>query len=157
MPDEFRAKLLALLEEHEQRHKTELEEAFRRGGEHMRDSIFRAAQSPMPPAKLAPIESPDSVAMVGIIQRAARGSVGSAIDAVLAEQPGLLVPQIEEAVLLVDPGIAKKSVGNKLRSMEGKRYKRDRPGGYRWFLIDQMVDREVGEPTPQAPASDLLR
>ena len=153
MQDDIKAKILALFEEQDRRHKIELEEAFRIGGEQMRDSIFRAAQSPVTPAKFiaAEFSSSDvsSATAVGAIQRAPRGSVGKAIDTVLSERPGLLVPQLEEAVLEVDPEIAKKSVGNELRRMEGTKYKRDRPSGYRWFLINQPVDQEGGESTLQ--------
>lgn len=160
MQEEFKAKLLALLEEQERRHKVELEEAFRKGGEHMRDSILRAAQSPVPTPKVVAAEfrstSTSSAQMVGVAHRAPRGSVGKAIDTVLAEHHGLMVPQLEEAVLQIDAEIAKKSIGNELRRMEGTKYKRDRPGGYRWFLIDQQVDQEGGEPTPQTSASELL-
>jgi hypothetical protein len=142
MQEDFKAKFLALFEEQERRHKIELEEAFRAGKEQMRGSILRAAQSP---------SSTNRVLAAITIQRVPRGSVEKAIDAVLVDRPGLLVPQIEEAVFLLDPEIAKKSVGNRLRIMEGNKYKRDRPGGYRWFLIDQQVDQGVGPVPKDAP------
>jgi len=160
MQDDLKAKILALFEEQERRHKVELEEAFRSGGEQMRDSILRAAQSPSPTNRVVLAEFSSGgtsvSAAMSTIQRAPRGSVGRAIDTVLLEKPGLLVPQLEEAVLEVDPEIAKKSVGNELRRMEGNKYKRDRPGGYRWFLIDQQVDQEVGEPTEQSSAPSIF-
>jgi hypothetical protein len=135
-------------------------EAFKAGGEAMRDSILRAAQSPVatatPGTSALPPNSLSAVAAAAAIQRAPRGSVGKAIDTVLSEKPGMLVPELEEAVLQADPEIAKKSVGNELRRMEGNKYKRDRPRGYRWFLIDQPVDQEIGEPTPQTAASDIF-
>jgi hypothetical protein len=153
MPDDFKARVLALLEEWERHHKTQLDDAFRKGGEQMRDLILRAAQSPTMTTQAAAPDPVDKVSMAGTAQRAPRGSVGRAIDAVLSEKPGLLVPQLEEAVLEADPEVARKSVGNHLRHLEGTKYKRDRPGGYRWFLIHQQVDQVAGEPTPQPSAS----
>jgi hypothetical protein len=161
MQEDFKAKLLAMLEEQEHRHKMELEEAFRKGGEHMRDSILRAAQTPPSAPRIGAAEGAapgtSSATAIGIAHRAPRGSVGKAIDTVLAERPGLMVPNLEEAILQIDSEIAKKSIGNELRRMEGNKYKRDRPGGYRWFLIDQQVDQKVGEPTPQTSASDIFQ
>jgi hypothetical protein len=136
---------------------------FAEGREAAKHTLLNALQFAM-------VEQPDTATFLGSaaspqepvvganpisdsIKRAPRGSVGKAVDSVLTDKPGLLTPEIEERVLQIDPEIARKSVGNELRRLEGKKYKRDRPGGYRWFLIDQPVGQEGGEPTPRAPAS----
>jgi hypothetical protein len=137
---------------------------FAEGREAARQTLFNALQFAM-------TERPDTATFLGSaavyeppgtaganpgsesVKRAPRGSVGKAVDSVLADRPGMLTPEIEERVLQNDPEIARKSVGNELRRLEGKKYKRDRPGGHRWFLIDQPVGQKGGEPTPHPSAS----
>lgn len=133
-------------------------DAFKAGGDAMRDSIIRAAQVPItsPQAHNPPQPVVEKVERAPGA-RAPRGAVGRAIDAILKTKPGCSIPDLEELVWRENREIARKSVGNEVRRMEGTKYKRDRPGGYRWFLIDHPVDQEGGEPTPQASASDLLR
>ena len=157
MPEDFRTKFLALLEEHETSHKIEVEEARRKGGEEMRESILRAVQSPISAPKPAVSDFSPSVASASAVHRAPRGSVEKAIDAAFDQGgDGMTITEIEERALSFEREISPKSVGNKLRYLEGKRYRRDRDGGYKWFRIDQRVDPEVGEPTPQASASDIF-
>ena len=160
----FSRKLAALIEEFKA---TVWREAFQAGGEAMRESIMRAAQTPVMPMG-SPILDAKRVTSdanhlslntasrepIGPVKRAPRGSVGRALESVIGKYPGLAVTEIEERVLQLDREIARKSIGNELRRLEGKRYKRDRPGGYRWFLIDQAVGQEVGEPALTTPASD---
>jgi hypothetical protein len=132
-------------------------EAFKAGGDAMRDTILRAAQAPIADVGIlkpqtAAEERTDRVPGT----RAPRGAVGRSIDLVLEVYPGSSIPDIEEMVARENKEIARKSVGNEIRRMEGKKYKRDRPNGYRWFLIDHNVNQEVGEPTPPASASDIF-
>jgi hypothetical protein len=131
-------------------------EAFKAGGDAMRDSILRAAQGPLAVTDVPKptIAETNTDRVVGT--RAPRGAVGRSIDLVLELYPGSSIPDIEEMVAHENKEIARKSVGNEVRRMEGKKYKRDRPGGYRWFLIDHNVNQEVGEPTPEASASDIF-
>lgn len=84
--------------------------------------------------------------------RAARGAVGKAIDPILRANPGMLVPDLESEVKRLHPEIHPKSIGNELRRFEGEKYKRDREGGYRWFLIEDQDGGRTGAP---APAADM--
>src|ERR1700722_4294859 len=104
-------------------------EAYKAGSDAMRDSILRAAQSPIPPSNVPVTESPDNVTFSGATQRAPRGSVGRAIDALLKEHPGLSIQHMEKIIALHQPEIAQKSIGNELRRMEGRKYKRHPEGG----------------------------
>jgi hypothetical protein len=131
-------------------------EAFKAGGEAMRDSILKAAQSPSPSVNEPPDAWSSGLPILAAAMRAPRGSVGRAIDALLREHPGLSVGHMEKIFSEHHQEIAQKSIGNELRRMEGNKYKRDRPGGYRWFLIDQQVDQKVGEPTHESSASDIF-
>ena len=131
-------------------------EAFKAGGDAMRDSVIRAAQDPLaaPEVPKPAMAETNTDRIVGT--RAPRGAVGRSIDLVLELYPGSSIPDIEEMVWQENKEIARKSVGNEVRRMEGKKYKRDRPGGYRWFLIDHHVDQKVGEPTPETSISDIF-
>jgi hypothetical protein len=153
----FRTRFLALLDEQEASHQIELEEAHRKGGEEMRESILRAAQSPISAPKPAVSNFAPSVAATPAVHRASRGSVEKAIDAALDQGgDGMTITEIEERALSFDKEISPKSVGNKLRYLEGKRYRRDRAGGYKWFRISQTVDPEGGWPATTAPASNVF-
>ena len=67
--------------------------------------------------------------------RVARGLVQATVEAVIAQHPGLSISEIEKLVLEKEPAISQKSVGNELRRGEtAGKYKRDRPGGYSWYL-----------------------
>lgn len=70
--------------------------------------------------------------------RAAAGSVGQAIDLVLADQPGLRIVDIQNMAVELDPAISRSSVTNELRRKVGTRYRKD---GTRWFRIG---DQEKG-------------
>lgn len=71
-------------------------------------------------------------------RKARRGLVGPTIDAILKANPGLTIADYEGLVLKQEPEIAIKTVGNHLRSGERTgRYRRDRPGGYQWYLVEK--------------------
>jgi hypothetical protein len=129
---------------------------FEAGRQAMRDSILRAAEAPSPAPASTPQRSLNLEMAPGsgrsIFRRAPRGSVGQAVDDVLRAEPGLSIIDIESRVEKLNPEISIKSVGNELRRLEGKKYKRDRPGGYQWFLVN---DREGGETGAPAPAAEM--
>jgi hypothetical protein len=114
----------------------------------MRESILRAAQAPAPapPAKIVlDLNKPPK-------ERAPRGAVAAAVEALLKDIPdGALVTELEAQAAVRFPDIATKSIGNELRRGEDRRYRRDRPGGYRWFLI---ADGDQESPGPDAQSSD---
>jgi hypothetical protein len=151
---------------------------FKAGGEAMRDSILRAVHTPAPPSQSpvslappypapppqAPV-SPAPVSPAGETSpghsgtpagpRAPRGSVGRTIDGLLADRPeGILISELEKVASAAE-GIAIKSVGNELRRYEGKKYRRDRPGGHRWFLIGTS-DQKGGATGAGASAADSI-
>lgn len=77
----------------------------------------------------------DSDVPVPPVQRARRGIVGATLTTVLKENPGLTVSDYERLVVEREPEISIKSVGNELRRGERDgRYRRDRPGGYHWYI-----------------------
>jgi hypothetical protein len=149
---------------------------FKAGGEAMRETILRAVHTPVPPApspvSLAPPYpapppqapvSPAPVSPAGETSpghsgtpaglRAPRGSVGRTIDGLLADRTeGILISELEKVASTAE-GIAIKSVGNELRRYEGKKYRRDRPGGHRWFLI-RTSDQEGGATDTGTSAAD---
>lgn len=129
--------------------KSTLETAYRRGfragGEAMRQSILRAAASPEGAAST----------MTPTSNRAPRGAVGDFLADLLTKHPGLTMSEIEVRGAVEAPELATKSLGNDLRRREGTRYRRDRPGGNRWFLIDDAADQErapTNEGGDNAPA-----
>ncbi len=84
--------------------------------------------------------------------RAPRGLVKNAVELVVREQPGLQITDYERIVTEAHPEIAIKSIGNQLRSGEREgRFKRDRPGGYRWFPADWQNDAAGGTIVPNPP------
>lgn len=132
------------------------ERGFRDGGAAMRKNLLRALGEEPPaivrpdraelaPPPIPPLPDPKAGTLQDMwerlpqkspIQRAPRGSVGRALGNVLSvDGDGLTVSEIEELVELIDPEISRKSVGNELRRLEGKKYRRDRPGGYKWYLM----------------------
>jgi hypothetical protein len=150
---EFVQELSALIERFKG---TVWREAFKAGGEAMRDSILRAAQDPITVNQpLEPLAAAGERAE-RLGTRAPRGAVGRAIDALLKEHPGISIQHMEKIISLHQPEIAQKSIGNEVRRMENIKYRRDHPGGYLWFLIDHSVDQEVGEPTSQASVPNIF-
>jgi len=154
--DELRALIMAAIEELGSRR-------FNEGGAAMREAILRATQHPLEMmmahtggmANLAKsiVGSASTVTVEESTKaRAPRGSVGKAIDPLLRANPGMLVPDLEAEVKRRHPEIHPKSIGNELRRFEGGKYKRDREGGYRWFLID---DQDGGQTGAEAPAADM--
>lgn len=129
---------------------------FNEGGSAMREAIFQATKfqhetflgsAGVKPAIADSASSPEAVRA-----RAPRGAVGNAIEPILRANPGMLVPDLEAAVKQLHPEIHPKSIGNELRRFEGEKYKRDREGGYRWFLVD---DQDGGRTGAGAPAADM--
>lgn len=67
--------------------------------------------------------------------RVARGLVRDTVAMALELEPGKSIKEYEALVLELEPDISIKSIGNELRRGEADgRYKRDRSGGYRWYL-----------------------
>lgn len=90
-------------------------------------------------------------------QRVRRGLVQDTVAAALVLEPGLTIKGYEELVAQMEPEISSKSVGNELRRGEqSNRYKRDRPGGYRWYLVS--ADGEAADQvSDQTAASDSIQ
>jgi len=73
--------------------------------------------------------------------RVARGLVQDTVAMALELEPGKSIKEYEALVLDLQPEISVKSVGNELRRGERDgRYKRDRPGGYRWYLGSAEIE-----------------
>lgn len=69
----------------------------------------------------------------------------------LEREPGKSIKEYEHIVLELEPEISVKSVGNELRRGEADgRYKRDRPGGYRWYLASSEIEAADNDPTEAA-------
>ncbi|CAN5697707.1 hypothetical protein BH10PSE5_BH10PSE5_15820 [soil metagenome] len=113
---------------------------WRDGSAVMRESILRAAETPMPDEGLSqagPVPKASDAE-----SRAPRGLTAKAIRAVLTEEPGLPVIEIASRVTARFPEVAAKSVGNELRRREDKDYRRE--GKYAWFLISQGAKESGG-------------
>jgi len=136
--------------------------AYNDGAEHMRDLILSAAAVKLPESGDHPqLSSPNSTGVSSVYlahtadrngRRAPRGSVGAAIDSVLRKKPGLPIVELETEVARLNPEVSIKSVGNELRRMEGRKYRRDRAGGYHWFLLDEQVGGATDAVTSAANA-----
>ena len=86
--------------------------------------------------------------------RARRGLVGATITKALKASPGLTVGEYEQLVSRLEPEISVKSVGNELRRGERDgRYKRDRPGGYLWYLAGSDETETEGQSSEEPSAS----
>ncbi len=86
--------------------------------------------------------------------RARRGLVGATIAKALKANPGLTVGEYEQLVSRLEPEISTKSVGNELRRGERDgRYKRDRPGGYLWYLAESDETEAEGQSSGEPSAS----
>ena len=146
--------------------RSEYERGVRDGAEAMRQSIINAASqgswemlTPISPIERRPIvydtDSGDVPAAVPEQKpsRAPRGAVDRAIGQVLKVHPGLTAQEVEEAALAFDPEVSRKSVGNNLRRLEGVKYRRDKPGGYHWFLIDDVENGTAGTQEARDPAA----
>ena len=83
--------------------------------------------------------------------KAPRGTVPKVLGRMLTEYPGLTIVGYESLVGQFDNRIAVKSIGNELRRMENKRYRRDDDG--RWFLVKRDEEAGDGHET-NSPASD---
>jgi hypothetical protein len=105
--------------------------------------IFEA-KSPIMPPKLRSASA-----------RAPRGAVGQFLETALTERPGSSIAELEDMAKINAPEISVKSVGNELRRMEDERYRRDRPNGYKWFLIGGDAEKETveGSSPPTSTAS----
>ncbi len=83
--------------------------------------------------------------------RVARGLVQNTVAMALELEPGKSIKEYEALVLELEPEISVKSIGNELRRGEADgRYKRDRPGGIRWYLGSAETEAEgqsSGEPS----------
>lgn len=86
------------------------------------------------------------------IKRVARGLVQSVLSDMVASEPGLSISDYERLVLRVEPDISSKSIGNDLRRGEGTRYKRDRPGGNKWYPIDYRFEEAASNAEAAAPS-----
>lgn len=152
---------------------------YRKGWDDCHAAIMKAAQAPKfipalsdalsskaaPALPTKPDRIPDGSVWVEDIggktgelismRRAPRGSVGTALEIVLKAKPGSAITEIEAEAVRLNPEISTKSVGNELRRMEGKKYRRDRPGGYQWFLIEDREDE--GSPTATGSPSSSTR
>jgi len=103
---------------------------FQAGGLKMRETILSAADDLKAPTH---DEIARDIRHYG--QRSSWGSVVSAMQSILAEEPNLTVPEIERRGATQFPDINIRSFGNQLRRYEGKKYRRD-PATDRWSLIE---------------------
>lgn len=88
--------------------------------------------------------------------RAPRGSVRKVLDPILADHPGLTIAEIETHGERRNKEVAAKSYGNELRRLEGIRYRRNRPNGNRWFLMDGMSPNDPeDDPLAQTHSADV--
>lgn len=108
-----------------------IERAFARGvevgGNRMRAKIMEAAAGDGL-IRHAPDQSPKPKG-----KRAKKGAIGTLLQQVLSNHPGLKIVDIEAAAGAMDNTIAIKSLGNELRRLEGKKYKRNTKD--EWYLI----------------------
>ena len=110
--------------------KTAFERGIEVGGTNMRKKILEAAggaESPVP--KLV---TPRAAGSNGL-DRAPRGAVGDVLRKILTDEPKLKIVEIESKAPTVNRNVAIKSLGNELRRLEGKKYKRDDQD--RWSVI----------------------
>jgi len=123
---------------------------WRDGSTVMRESILRAAETPI---------LNDDLVQVGVVDsggdaRAPRGLAARAIKTVLTEEPGLSIIEITSRVMAKFPNVAAKSVGNELRRREGKDYRRE--GKYAWFLMDQGAKGSSASGALTPPADETF-
>jgi hypothetical protein len=128
-----------------------LEDAYQRGyrtgSEDMRNSILAAVQAPRSTdagnagSSVAQAPAQEEERSVEKSRKAPRGLAMKVIGQILADSPGLALPELEEAVRTADDRIAMKSVYNHLRANEGELYRRE---GQRWFLISSNPDGQQG-------------
>jgi len=86
--------------------------------------------------------------------RARRGLVGETVAEALRMSPGQNIGFYEQLVTELSPEISVKSVGNELRRGERDgRYKRDRLGGYLWYLVEPDETEAEGQSSGQPSAS----
>lgn len=82
--------------------------------------------------------------------RVPRGTVGTLVQKVLTESPGLTISEVQVRVIAQDYRVAPKSVGNEMRRFLNKRYRRRKR---KWFLISHEAEKETaGAPSHAAPA-----
>lgn len=67
-------------------------------------------------------------------KKAPKGAVGAAVSEILRAYPGSSITAIEEVCAVEAPEVASRSIGNELRRLEGKKYRRE---GRNWFLISE--------------------
>jgi hypothetical protein len=122
-----------------------VQEAYKQGytdgAEAMRDSILRAAGSPLsipeaPPfseilSRSAEADQP-KLELKNKSGRAPRGTVGRILNDALTQRGGLTQHQLKQYADQVED-VSATSIGNELRRNEGKKYRRE---GKRWFLIE---------------------
>ena len=115
-----------------------LKAAYDQGCEDTRQAIIAAASAPV--ADKAAFGDKVDAEVVRAPRKAPRGTVPKILGRMLTEYPGRTVVEYEEMVKLYDSRVATKSIGNELRRMEGKRYRRNADG--QWFLM--KLDEEAG-------------
>jgi hypothetical protein len=125
------------------------------------DDVLKDVPVPVDPEQEPEDESDDG--NEAATRRAPKGLVDDVLQQVLADRPGMSQDEVEDAVVTVDPRIAKKSVYNKLRWWEkqGRRYRRHEG---RWYRIADLPPPWTNKSSPQGetgggdpPASlDLL-
>lgn len=118
------------------------EAGYRQGSTDALQKIMAAAQTGIEPVRettnVAKITFPGPLPVdvsnsANDQRRTPRGRVGELVQEVLKADPGLTIVEVEKQVLDKDPGVARKSIGNQLRTFENKKYRR-RDGRY-WFLM----------------------
>lgn len=87
-----------------------------------------------------------------IIRRAPRGLVPSVVDRMLREHPGKIIAEYEQMKDLYDARVSRKSIGNEIRRMEGKKYRRNENG--EWFPMSGNKEAGDAATNEQSPASD---
>lgn len=65
-------------------------------------------------------------------KRAPRGLVGEVVEAVLINEEGLSLLEIEERATTLDPRVAPKSISNELHRKKDVKYRQD---GRKWYLL----------------------
>lgn len=133
-----------------------LKAAYEQGVEDARKAIWAAAGSPLITGKQAPT-SLIGGATVHVeegerktVRKARRGTVPKVLGRMMTEHPGKTIVEYEEMTPQYDDQISVKSVGNELRRMEGKRYRRNDDG--EWFLMPGNKEA-AGTATNETPAA----
>jgi hypothetical protein len=137
-----------------------LKAAYEQGVQDGIDRIVAAARAPASPAP--PVAQDDTAdddgeieesTFVGtVIRRAPRGLVPSVVDRMLREHPGKIIAEYEQMKDHYDARVSRKSIGNEIRRMEDKKYRRNDKG--EWFPIPGNKEAGDAATNEQSPASD---